>query len=51
MRVLYVMASSKEERGVRILNCGCFTEYCSAVAEDEDGSFRLVNVDDILDSK
>ncbi len=35
------MAADKEISGIRYLNCGCWTEYCSAVVEHEDGRFEL----------
>jgi UDP-2,3-diacylglucosamine pyrophosphatase LpxH len=39
------MAADKEISGIRYLNCGCWTEFCSAVVEHEDGKLELIMVD------
>ncbi len=39
------MARDRMIGTIRVLNCGCFTEYASAVTEDENGVFKVVDVD------
>ncbi len=38
------MAADKEISGIRYLNCGCWTEFCSAVVEHEDGRLELLDI-------
>lgn len=40
------MAADKEISGIRYLNCGCWTEFCSAVVEHGDGRLELIMVGD-----
>jgi UDP-2,3-diacylglucosamine pyrophosphatase LpxH len=40
------MAADKEISGIRYLNCGCWTEFCSAVVEHEDGRLELIMIGD-----
>ncbi|MFA7231478.1 MAG: UDP-2,3-diacylglucosamine diphosphatase [Victivallaceae bacterium] len=35
----------KNVDGIVYANCGCWTEYCSAIAEAHDGSLSMINLD------
>ncbi len=39
------MSADKEISGIRYMNCGCWTEFCSAIVEHQDGRLELVTVD------
>ena len=39
------MADDKQIGGIRYLNCGCWTEFCSAVVERMDGGLELIRFD------
>ncbi len=38
------MSADKDISGIRYLNCGCWTEFCSAVVEHEDGRLEVLNI-------
>lgn len=38
------MLADKEISGIRYLNCGCWTEFCSAVVEHEDGRLEALKI-------
>ncbi len=38
------MAEDKLIEGIRYLNCGCWTEFCSAIVEEEDGKLTLLRI-------
>ncbi|OGV43020.1 MAG: hypothetical protein A2X48_11215 [Lentisphaerae bacterium GWF2_49_21] len=40
------MAADKEISRIRYLNCGCWTEFCSAVVEHEDGRLELLRIEE-----
>ena len=39
------MADDKMISGIRYLNCGCWTEFCSAVVEHQDGRLEMIRLD------
>ncbi|OGV50257.1 MAG: hypothetical protein A2X49_15070 [Lentisphaerae bacterium GWF2_52_8] len=39
------VAEDKLLEEIRYLNCGCWTEYCSAIVEHEDGRFEMLMVE------
>ena len=38
------MTEDKNLHGIRYLNCGCWTEFCSAVVEHDKGGFELLKI-------
>ncbi len=38
------MCADKDISGIRYLNCGCWTEFCSAVVEQEDGRLEVLKI-------
>jgi UDP-2,3-diacylglucosamine pyrophosphatase LpxH len=38
------MCADKDISGIHYLNCGCWTEFCSAVVEHEDGRLELIKI-------
>ena len=38
------MLADKNISGIRYLNCGCWTEFCSAVVEHEDGRLEAIKI-------